>query len=178
MANDLYHANVLEILVNDIATALKRPEALVRLTAASVDIKVRKGCVSLDDAILLIRYFSDRSFDQEEFLANQTLKLQAAKGRELELSIALEIVKQERSSLEKQANVLSEQLDRSNLRSDRLEQKLHDLTASFAHLVSQRDRLVAKTQTKSKTTLQWRNGKAVLLLEEPVNSHLINRMDH
>ena len=72
MANHLYHANVLEILVNDIATALKRPEALVRLTAASVDIKVRKGCVSLDDAILLIRYFSDRSFDQEEFLANHT----------------------------------------------------------------------------------------------------------
>jgi chromosome segregation ATPase len=104
--------------------------------------------------------------------------LQAAKGRELELSVALEIVKQERSSFEKQANVLSEQLDRSNRRSDRLEQKLHDLTASFAHLVSQRDRLVAKTQSKSKTTLQWRNGKAVLLLEEPVNSHLINRMDY
>ena len=178
MASHLYHANAQKFLVCDIASALKRPEALVRLTAASVDIKVSLGCVSLDDAIVLIRYFSDRSFDQEEFLANQTLKLQAAKGRELELSIALEIVKQERSSLEKQANVLSEQLDRSNRRSDRLEQKIHDLTASFAHLVSQRDRLAAKTQTKSKTTLQWRNGKTVLLLEEPVNSHLINQMDY
>lgn len=176
MANHLYDENILEILVCDIATALKRPEALVRLTAASVDITVKKGCVSLEEAIVLIRYFSNRSFDQEEFLANQTLKIQAAKGRELELSVALEIVKQERASLEKQTNVLSEQLDRSNRRSDRLEQKLHDLTASFAHLVSQRDRLVAQTQTKSKTTLQWRNGKAVLLLEEPVNSHLINQM--
>jgi hypothetical protein len=176
MANHVYDENILEILVCDIATALKRPEALVRLTAASVDITVKKGCVSLEEAIVLIRYFSNRSFDQEEFLANQTLKIQAAKGRELELSVALEIVKQERASLEKQTNVLSEQLDRSNRRSDRLEQKLHDLTASFAHLVSQRDRLVAQTQTKSKTTLQWRNGKAVLLLEEPVNSHLINQM--
>ena len=165
-------------MVSDIAAGVKGPGAFVGLPAASVDIKVRRGCVSLDEAIVLIRYFSDRSFDQEEFLANQTLKLQAAKGRELELSVALEIVKQERSSLEKQANVLSEQLDRSNRRSDRLEQKLHDLTASFAHLVSQRDRLVAKTQSNSKTTLQWRNGKAVLLLEEPVNSHLINRMDY
>jgi hypothetical protein len=178
MADHAYEESAQEISVRDLSVALKRPEALVRLTAKSFDLAVKTGCVSLDGDIALIRCFSDRSFDQDELLATQTLKLQAAKGRELELAIALEMVKQERSSLEKQANVLSEQLDRTNRRSDRLEQKLHDLTASFAHLVSQRDRLVAQTQTKSKTTLQWRNGKAVLLLEEPVNRHVIDRVDH
>jgi hypothetical protein len=177
MADHADEESAQEISVRDLSVALKRPEALVRLTAKSVDIAVKTGCVSLDGAITLIRCFSDRPFDQNELLATQTLKLQAAKGRELELAIALEMVKQERSLLEKQANVLCEQLDRTNLRSDRLEQKLHDLTASLAHLVSQRDRLVARTQTTSKTSLQWRNGRSVLLLEEPVNRHLIDRVD-
>ena len=178
MVDHVYDESVQEISVRDLSVALKRPEGLVRLTAKSVDIGVKTGCVSLDGAIALIRCFSDRSFDQDELLATQTLKLQAAKGRELELVIALEMVKQERSSLEKQAKVLSEQLDRTNLRSDRIEQKLHDLTVSFVHLISQRDRLVAQAQTTSKTTLQWRNGRSVLLLEEPVNRHVIDRVDY
>jgi hypothetical protein len=63
-------------------------------------------------------------------------------------------------------------------RSDRLEEKLHDLTEFFAHLVSQRDRLVAQSRMKSKASIKYHEGREVLYLEQPVNLHLLGQVRH
>ena len=101
-----------------------------------------------------------------------------AKSRELELAVALDIVKRERASLANQVELLSDQLERANKRSERLEEKLHDLTESFAHLVSQRDRLVAQSRMKSKVSIKYHEGREVLYLEQPVNLHLLGQVRH
>ena len=161
-----------------LSDVLDRSEALVRMVATALDVKVKEEQVALPDALILMRYFSASKSEQDALWQGQNSKLEAAKARELELAMALEIVKRERVALEKQVTALFEQLNRANQRSDRLEEKLHDLTESFAHLVSQRDRLVAQTKMKSKASIKYHDGREVLYLEQPVNLNFLGQVRH
>ena len=163
---------------SELACVLGRSEALVRMVAKSLDIKVKDEQVSLSDALTLMRYFSAGKGEQDALWDQQSSKLEMAKSRELELAVALDIVKRERASLANQVELLSDQLERANKRSERLEEKLHDLTESFAHLVSQRDRLVAQSRMKSKASIKYHEGREVLYLEQPVNRHLLGQARH
>lgn len=162
------------VSLKDLAKVLNRSETLVRLVAKSLDVDMSCKGVALGDALELMRYFASCKDGQDKLLNSQYSKLKAAKAREFEHAIALEIVKRERSWLEDQVQQLYDQLQHEQQRSERLEHKLHDLTASFAHLVSQRDRLVAHTKFHSKATVRQHKGREVLYLEKPVNSHLLN----
>jgi hypothetical protein len=152
--------------------------ALVRMVAKSLDVKVVDEHVKLPDALTLMRYCAARKREQDVLWDEQISKLQAANAREFELAMALDIVKRERSTLENQVEFLTAQLARSHERSDRVEAKLHELTESFVHLISQRDRLVAQTKMKSKASLKYHQGREVLYLEQPVNLHLLGQDDH
>lgn len=166
------------VSLQSLSEALNRSQALVQMVAKSLDVTIKDRHVTLPDALTLMRYFAGRKSEQDVLWDNQTSKLDAAKAREFELAMALDIVKRERGSLEKQVALLTAQLDKAHERNDRLEAKLHELTASFAHLVSQRDRLVAQTKVKSKASLKYHQGREVLYLEQPVNLHLLGEDHH
>ena len=170
--------NVQSVSLQSLSDALDRSQALVRMVAKSLDVKVKDEQVSLPDALALMRYFSAGKGEQDALWDQQSSKLDAAKSRELELAVALDIVKRERVSLANQVELLADQLERANKRSDRLEEKLHDLTESFAHLVSQRDRFVAQSRMKSKASIKYHEGREVLYLEQPVNLHLLGQVRH
>ena len=170
--------NMQSVSLQSLSDALDRSQALVRLVAKSLDVKVKDEQVSLPDALALMRYLSAAKGEQDALWDQQGSKLEMAKSRELELAVALDIVKRERASLANQVELLSDQLERANKRSDRLEEKLHDLTESFAHLVSQRDRLVAQSRMKSKASIKNHEGREVLYLEQPVNLHLLGQVRH
>lgn len=166
------------VSLQSLSDALDRSQALVRMVAKSLDIKVANEHVALHDALTLMRYFAGGKSEQDALWDNQTAKLDAAKAREFELAMAMDIVKRERGSLDSQVALLTAQLDKAHERNDRLEAKLHELTESFAHLVSQRDRLMAQTKVKSKASLKYHQGREVLYLERPVNLHLLGRDHH
>jgi len=170
--------NMQSVSLQSLSGALDRSQALVRMVAKSLDVKVKDEKVSLPDALTLMRYFSAGKAEQDALWDQQSSKLDVAKSRELELAVALDIVKRERASLANQVELMSDQLERANKRSDRLEEKLHDLTESFAHLVSQRDRLVAQSRMKSKASIKYHEGREVLYLEQPVNLHLLGQVRH
>ena len=170
--------NMQSVSLQSLSDALDRSQALVRMVAKSLDVKVQDEKVSLPETLTLMRYFSAGKGEQDALWDQQSSKLDAAKSRELELAVALDIVKRERASLANQVELLSDQLERANKRSDRLEEKLHDLTESFAHLVSQRDRLVAQSRMKSKVSIKYHEGREVLYLEQPVNLHLLGQVRH
>ena len=165
------------VSVQDLAYVLERSESLVRMVANSFDVDISAQGVALGDALELLRYFAFCNAEQDKLLSRQNAKLQGAKARELEHAIALEIVKRERCCLEDQVKYLTNQLERENWRNERLEQKLDELMASFAHLVSQRDCLVAQAKIQSKVTVRQHKGREVLYLEQPVNRHLVNWED-
>ena len=162
------------VSVKDLADVLDRSESLVRMVANSFDVDMSAQGVALGDALELLRYFASCKGERDKLLSRQNAKLQGSKTRELEHAIAVEILKRERRFLEDQVKHLSNQLERENRRSERLEQKLHELMASFAHLISQRDRLVAHSKFQSKFSVRQHNGREVLYLEQPVNRHLVN----
>ena len=166
------------VSLQTLSAVLDRSQALVRMVANSLDVKVTGEHVTLPDALTLMRYFAGRKSEQDALWEEQSSKLKSAKAREFELAMALDIVKRERCSLDNQVALLTSQLDKAHERNDRLEAKLHELTASFAHLVSQRDRLVAQTKVKSKASLKYHQGREVLYLEQPVNLHLLGRDHH
>jgi len=166
------------ISLQSLSDALDRSQALVRMVAKSLDVNSTDGQVTLPDALSLMRYFAAHKGEQDALWDNQTSKLDAAKAREFELAMALDIIKRERDSLDNQVALLTAKLDKAHERNDRLEAKLHELTESFAHLVSQRDRLVAQTKIKSKASLKYHQGREVLYLERPVNLHPLGRDHH
>jgi len=167
-----------KVSLQTLSDALDRSQALVRVVAKSLDVKVTHEHVTLADALILMRYFAGRKSEQDVLWDNQTSKLDAAKAREFELAMALDIVKRERCSLDNHVALLTAQLNKANERNDRLEAKLHELTSSFAHLVSQRDRLVAQTKMKSKASIKYHEGREVLYLEQPVNLRLLGQVRH
>lgn len=166
------------ISLQALGDTLDRSQALIRLVAKSLGVKITDAQVTTSDALNLMRYFAARQSEQDALLEEQSLKLDAAKAHEFELAMALDIVKRERFTLENQVEFLTAQLAKAHARSDRLEEKLHELTASFGHLVSQRDRLVAQAKIKSKASLKYHKGREVLYLEQPVNFHLLGRNRH
>lgn len=163
------------VSLQSLSDALDRSRVLVRMVAKSLDVKVTDGHVTLPAALNLMRYFAGQRSEQDALWDNQTAKLDAAKAREFELAMALDIVKRERGSLDNHVALLTAQLDKAHERNDRLEAKLHELTESFAHFVSQRDRLVAPTKVKSKASLKHHQDREVLYLEQPVNLHILGR---
>jgi hypothetical protein len=164
--------------VDELAHALGRSSAFLRVSMAILKISECDEALTLEDAVNVIRYFAPKSADQDTLLTGLSQKLDAAERRELELAVALEITKQERSSLKDQVNFMQYQLEHAQTRGDRLEKQLHDVTASFAHILSQRDKLVARSKLKSRTSIKQYNGREVLYLEDPVNLHMLDTAEH
>jgi len=164
-SDDILH----KIPLNLLSDALGRSKALIRMVGKSLDVQDQGGCVELTDALTLMRYFASATGEQDALWEQLSAKLATAKSRELELAIALDIVRRERTSLSHQVEALSAQLGRADERSRRLEKQLHELTETFAYLVSQRDRLLAQTKMQSKASLRYDQGREVLYLERPVS---------
>lgn len=167
-----------EISYKDLSNALDRSEAFIRIASKTLDIDAKGECISFDDVLVLMRYFAGHKSEQDVLWQKQNSKFQALKSRNFEYAVALDIVKRERSFLKQQVGLLTEQLTRAHERSDRLENKLHDLTESLSFLVSQRDRLVAQKRIESLASIKYHNGREVLYLECPVNLHLLGRVRH
>jgi len=163
--------------ITELARALGRSEMFVRSSLMVLKISLKDESLELDDAVAVIRHLAQRQSDQDELLGSLLAKITTTEKRELEFAVALEMVKKERAALARLTENLKEQLGREQSRSDRLEQNLHDLTASLAHIVLQRDRLVARSKLRSRATLKHYNGRSVLYLEDPVNPHLLNRSE-
>ena len=165
------------IPIDELAQVLGRSSSFVRVSMTVLKVSMHKNTLSLENAVSVIRYFASKSSDQETLLENITQKLAACERRELELAVAMELLKQERSTLKEQVRSARSQLERSQARNDRLENQLHELTASFAYILSQRDKLVARSKLHSKATLKQNNGHEVLYLEYPVNLHMLGVED-
>ena len=165
------------IPIDELAQALGRSSSFIRVSMTVLKISMCENTLSLENAVSVIRYFASKSSDQETLLENITQKLAASEKRELELAVALELLKHERSTLKEHIKSAQRQLERSQARNDRLEDQLHELTASFAHILSQRDKLVARSKLQSKATLKKNNGNEVLYLEHPVNLHMLGAVD-
>lgn len=176
--NDAPEYMSLTIPLDELAHALGRSSAFLRVSMAILKISGSDEALTLEDAVNVIRYFAPKSADQDTLLTALTQKLDATERRELELAVAIEIIKQERSSLKDQVNFMQYQLEHAQARGDRLEEQLHDVTASFAHILSQRDKLVARSKLKSKTSLKQYNGREVLYLEDPVNLHMLDTAEN
>lgn len=161
------------IPIGELAEALGRTDMLLRSSLMVLKLPLHDETLALGDAVTVIRHLAQRQSDQDELLATLVAKTTAAEKRRLEFAVALEMVKQERAALKQLSRLLEEQLEREQTRGDRLEQNLHDLTSSFAHIVSQRDRLVARSKLRSKATLIEHNERLILYLEDPVNLHLL-----
>jgi hypothetical protein len=63
-------------------------------------------------------------------------------------------------------------------RNDQREAKPYELTASLAHLVSQRDRSVAHTKVTSKASSIYHQGREVLYRKIFATLHLLGRDHH
>ena len=157
------------ISLQSLSDALGRSKALISMVGKSLDVQDHDGFVELTDALALMRYFASATGEQDALWEQLSAKLATAKSRELELAIALDIVKRERTTLSHQVEALSAQLGRADERNSRLDKQLHELMESFAYLVSQRDRLLTQTQMQSKASLKYDQGREVLYLEQPVN---------
>ncbi len=151
-----------------LAKALGWSEVYLQASAMALDINNKTSGFSIQDVVALIQNSAVSKSAQDAFLSDLIKSKKLAQARELELAVALEIVKNDRSSAREQIEFLNQQLARAHARGDRLEKKIHDLTASLAHIVSQRDQLVARSQLKSKATTKVQNGREVLYLEEPI----------
>lgn len=157
------------IPISMLAHHLERSEAWVRMSMSALHIPHGKDDLGLQEAIQIIRYFACQSGDQAALLSELETSIAGMNKRELELSIALEIIRHERDTLQKQNQFLHKQLEQSNTRAELSESRLHRLSESIFHLVSQRDLLVAKAKHKSHTVQIFQNGRPVLLLQNPVN---------
>src|SRR6056297_2663469 len=102
--------NMQSVSLQSLSDALDRSQALVRMVAKSLDVKVQDEQVSIPDALTLMRYFSACKGEQDALWDQQSSKLDAAKCRELKLALALDIVKRERASVASQVELLSDQL--------------------------------------------------------------------
>lgn len=161
------------IPIRTLAEALECTEQFLRTIVVVLKIPVWNETLALKDAVATIRHLAKRQSDQEELLATLIAKITSSEKRELEFAVALEMVKQERAALRRENRLLEENLKREQTRGDRLEDNLHNLTISLAHIVSQRDRLVARSKLRSKVTLIEQNGRPVLYLEDPINLYLM-----
>ena len=157
------------IPLSDFAQAVDRPESLIRMMAKSWDIPLENENLSLASAVRLIRIFETRHNRGMEEAERCRQALSDAKNRELELHVALEIVKRERASLEARLEENRSNLNRTEARADRLEGKLHEMSQSLAYLVDQRDRIVARQVTRSRVHEQIQDGRPVLVLSNPIN---------
>lgn len=65
-----------------------RLEALIRIMAQTLGVKINEGRIALVDALGLMKYFSAARGDQVALWEQQLSKLEAAKSREIELAVA------------------------------------------------------------------------------------------
>ena len=156
------------IPINEFAAAVDRPESLIRMLAKSWDIPLDEAAVPLQSAIRLVRLFESRHSSGMDEAEHCRKALDRAKERELELHIAIDILKRERSSLEARLEENRAYLNRAEARADRLESKLHEMSQSLAYLVDQRDRIFARGVMRSQVHEQIQDGRAVLVLSHPV----------
>ena len=156
------------ISLSDFAAAVDRPESLIRMLAKSWDIPLGETTLSLQSAIRLVRLFETRHSSGMDEAEHCRKALDRAKERELELHIAIDILKRERASLEARLEENRAYLDRAEARADRLEGKLHEMSQSLAYLVDQRDRIFARGMMRSQVHEQIQDGRSVLVLSHPV----------
>jgi outer membrane murein-binding lipoprotein Lpp len=82
----------------------------------------------------------------------------------LELSVALEIIRNERDYLHAEVQALRDQLAKANERAERSEARLHDVTMTMAEL--NREAILAPTRSHATEVLM--DGKSILRLNNPV----------
>ncbi|WP_420567719.1 hypothetical protein [Thalassovita sp.] len=157
-----------KIPLNEFAAAVDRPESLIRMLAKAWEIPLDGGTVPLPSAVRLVRLFESRHNTGMDEAEQCRKSLDRAKDRELELHIAIDILKRERASLEARLEENRRHLDRAEARADRLEGKLHEMSQSLAYLVDQRDRIVARGVMRSQVHEQFQDGRPVLVLSRPV----------
>lgn len=156
------------IPLNEFAAAVDRPESLIRMLAKAWEIPLDEGTVPLHSAVRLVRLFESHQNTRMDEAEQCRESLDRAKDRELELHIAIDILKRERASLEARLEDNLRYLDRAEARADRLEGKLHEMSQSLAYLVDQRDRIVARGVMRSQVHEQIQDGRPVLVLSRPV----------
>ncbi|WP_223426854.1 hypothetical protein [Tateyamaria pelophila] len=156
------------ISLSEFSQAVDRPESLIRMLAKSWDIPVDGESLSIMSVVRLIRVCESQrggGMEEAELCRNA---LAHAKERELELHIAIEILQRERSSLKERLEESRDFYNRAETRADRLEAKLHEMSQSLAHLVDQRDRILANSIMRSRVSEKIKNGRLVLVLSDPV----------
>lgn len=156
------------ISLSDFASEVDRPESLIRMLAKSWDIPLGETTVPLQSAIRLVRLFESRHSSSMDEAEHCRKALDRAKERELELHIAIDILKRERTSLEERLRENRVYLGRAEARADRLEGKLHEMSQSLAYLVDQRDRIFARDVMRSQVHEQIQDGRSILVLSHPV----------
>lgn len=157
------------VLISELAQCLDRSESFIRVMLRSLAVEHKQNKIDLTDAVKLIRHFAGTSGEKAKLISELEARLHSTKKRELELSVSVEMLRRERDMLNKQNEILDRQLQKANDRTDRFEAKLHALTDSFAHLVDQRDRLVAQHRSKISQAVEvYENGRPILLLKNPV----------
>lgn len=86
----------------------------------------------------------------------------------LELSVALEIVRNERDYLRAEVSALRDQLTKADERSERSEARLHEVTMTMAEL----SREAILSPSRSNATEVLMDGKSILRLNNPVSARL------
>lgn len=115
--------------------------------------------LELEQALRLVAKLGTYSGSAEAELAQLSQSLNDAKAKNLELAVALEMVKAERHHQRAQIQDLKQQVAAAQARAERAEARLHEVTRSFAYLIERNARGHSLADTRPEP----------LLLTNPIN---------
>lgn len=115
--------------------------------------------LELEQALRLVAKLGTYSGSAEAELAHLSQSLNDAKAKNLELAVALEMVKAERHHQRAQIHDLKQQVAAAQARAERAEARLHEVTRSFAYLIERNARGHSLADTRPEP----------LLLTNPIN---------
>ena len=143
-----------------------RKKAMLSLVAKTVltsDEGFELG-LDVDDALRLIMKLGSFSQSAQAELFELTQRLNDEKAEKLNYAIALEMVKAEGQNLKAQIQDLKERSSTSQSRAERAEERLHEVTQSFAYLIE------SKLSENTFKNLEPKRRLPTLLLTNPVFS--------
>ena len=121
--------------------------------------QAQPGGLELEQALRLVAKLGTYSGSAEAELAHLSQSLNDAKAKNLELAVALEMVKAERHHQRAQIQDLKQQVAAAQARAERAEARLHEVTRSFAYLIERNARGHSLADTRPEP----------LLLTNPLN---------
>ena len=121
--------------------------------------QVQPDGLELEQALRLVAKLGTYSGSAEAELAHLSQSLNDAKAKNLELAVALEMVKAERHHQRAQIQDLKQQVAAAQARAERAEARLHEVTRSFAYLIERNARGQSLANTRPEP----------LLLTNPIN---------